>query len=402
MTPGDDLTPISLFAPEFVADPHRVAAARRAISGADHDRDFNGWTVFRHADVSPLLRDPTLKKDPAVAADGLYTQVLLAGERSMLFMDDPDHRRLRGLVNQAFSKRATESSRPRIQAIVDELLDAMASERGPVDLITALATPFPITVIAEILGVDPADRDDFKRWSDDGTLSFDPSLAPDVAERVASSSAELHSYLATAIDARRNAPRDDLISALVAAQDADGTQLSDDEAVSAISLLLGAGNVTTTDLIGNGVLALLQHPEQLDALLADPSLVSNAVEEMLRFDPPVVVTDRIATADIEVGGCPIMKGQWLWPVLTSANRDPAVHPDPDRFDIQRTDIHHVSFGGGPHLCLGAPLARMEAQIAIASLLARFPKIRLADPAEPPHYKMVPGFRGLTELSVLLS
>ncbi len=188
----------------------------------------------------------------------------------------------------------------------------------------------------------------------------------------------------------------------MAAQDADGTQLSDDEAVGAISLLLGAGNITTTDLIGNGVLALLQHPDQLDALLADPSLIANAVEEMLRFDPPVVVTDRIATADIEVGGCPITKGQWLWPALTSANRDPAVHPDPDRFDIQRADVHHLSFGGGPHLCLGAPLARMEAQIAIGSLLARFPKIRLADPTEPPHYKMVPGFRGLAELNVLLS
>jgi cytochrome P450 len=320
----------------------------------------------------------------------------------MLFMDDPDHRRLRGLVNQAFSKRATEANRPLIQATVDTLLDAMATANGPVDLITSLATPFPISVIAEILGIDPADHDDFKRWSDDGALSFDPMLPPDVAERVASSKAELHSYLVEAINARRAAPGDDLISALLAVQDADGTQLSDDEAIGAIGLLLQAGNVTTTDLIGNGVLALLQHPEQLDALLADPSLIPDAVEEMLRFDPPVVATDRIATADIDVGGCPISKGQWLWPVLTSANRDPAVHPDPDRFDIKRTDIHHVSFGGGPHLCLGAPLARMETQIAIGSLLARFPKIRLADPTEPPHYKMVPGFRGLAELNVLLS
>ncbi len=172
MTPSDDLTPTSCFAPEFVADPHRVAAARRAVSAADYDSDFQAWTVFRHADVSALLRDPTLRKDPAVADDGLYTQVLLAGEVSMLFMDDPDHRRLRGLVNQAFTKRATESSRPRIQATVDDLLDAMATASGPVDLITSLATPFPITVIAEILGVDPADRDDFKRWSDDGAFEL--------------------------------------------------------------------------------------------------------------------------------------------------------------------------------------------------------------------------------------
>jgi cytochrome P450 len=152
--------------------------------------------VLRHADVSALLRDPTLKTNPAVASDGPYTQALLAGELSMLFMDDPDHRRLRGLVNQAFSKRATESNKPRIQAIVDDLLDAMATATGPVDLITSLATPFPITVIAEILGIDPADHDDFKRGSDDGALIFDPMLPPDVADRVASSAAELHSHLA--------------------------------------------------------------------------------------------------------------------------------------------------------------------------------------------------------------
>lgn len=363
---------------------------------------MQAWAVLRHADVASLLRDPHFKKDPAVAVDGPYTQALLAGTRSMLFMDDPDHRRLRGLVNQAFTRRATESNRPRIQAKVDRLLDAMATADGPVDLITSLATPFPITVIAEILGIDPADQADFKRWSDDGTLTFDPTLPPDVAERVATSVVELHGYLAAAIKARRAAPGDDLISGLVAVQDADGTQLSDEEAISSISLLLLAGNITTTDLIGNGVLALLQHPDQLAALLADPLLITNAVEEMLRFDPPVLATDRIPTADIELGGCPIAKGEWLWPVLSSANRDPAVHPDPDRFDIGRSDIHHVSFGGGAHLCLGAPLARMEAQIAIGSLLARFPRIRLADPTAPLRYKAFPGFRGLAELEVLLT
>ncbi len=401
MADSNELAPMSMMSEAFAADPHGAAAAHRPTSAAGYDGDFQAWTVLRHADVSALLRDPALKKDPAVAADGLYTQVLLAGERSMLFMDDPDHRRLRGLVSQAFTRRATESNRPLLQATVDDLLDAMATADGPVDLITSLATPFPITVIAEILGVDPADHDDFKRWSDDGALSFDPMLPPDVAERVAQSAAELHTYLAEAINARREAPGDDLISALLIVQDADGSQLSDDEAIGAIGLLLQAGNVTTTDLIGNGVLALLQHPEQLDALLADPSLITNAVEEMLRFDPPVVATDRIATADFEVGGCPVTKGQWLWPLLTSANRDPAAHPDPDRFDIQRTDTNHVSFGGGAHLCLGAPLARMEAQIAIGSLLARFPRIRLAEPTEPPRFKSVPGFRGLAELNVLL-
>lgn len=279
----------------------------------------------------------------------------------------------------------------------------MAAVDGPVVIISWLASPFPITVIAEILGIDPADRGDFKRWSDDAALSFDPMLAPDVAERVATSSVDLRAYLADALRRRRIDPGDDLISTLIAVQDADGDQLSDDEAVSAIALLLLAGNITTTtDLIGNGLLALLQHPDQLDALRAAPSLIDNAVEEMLRYDPPVLATDRIAMAEMSIGGCPIRKREWIWPVLSSANRDPAMHPAPDRFDTRRENIHHVSFGKGPHLCVGAPLARMEAQIALGSLIKRFTNIALADPAVPLQFKLVPGFRGLIELPVLLS
>ena len=219
---------------------------------------------------------------------------------------------------------------------------------------------------------------------------------------MAASDAELREYIAEVIRARRALPRDDLISGLVAVQDADGSQLSDSEAVSAIALLLFAGNATTTDLIGNGLLALLQHLDQLAALQSDPSLIVNAVEEMLRYDPPVVTGDRIATTDVDLDGCPITPGQWLWPVLSSANRDPVVHADPDRLDIRRDPIHHVSFGGGTHLCLGAPLARMETQIAIGSLVARFPRIRLADPSAVPRYKYVPGFHGLADLHVVLA
>ena len=357
--------------------------------------------VFRHQDVSDLLRAPSCRKDPREALEGPYGEPLLLGDYSILFMDDPDHRRIRSLVTQAFSKRAVEAFRPRTQAIADALLGNIARTSDPADLIASFAVPLPIRVIAEILGVDPADQDDFKQWSDDMALSFDETLTPDEAERVTNSADELRGYIAQTIKARRVDAREDLISDLVAAQDADGTQLSDDEAVSVIALLLFGGNATTTDLIGNGILALLQHPEQLAALRAHPDLIDNAVEETLRFDPSVTVAERIPMTRHEIDQSVIAEREWLCLLLSSANRDPAVHPDPDTFDIRRDDIQHVAFGGGRHFCIGSALARMEAQIAIGSLVARFPRLRLAEPNAEPSYKSVPGFRGLSALEVLL-
>ena len=386
----------------FDADPHAVAAAHRASSAALYDDEQQAWLVLRHVDVATMLRDPNLRKDPAAASDGPYTRALLADDHSMLFKDDPDHRRLRSLVSQAFSKRATEASRPRIQTITDAILDAIEVEADSVDIVSSLAVPLPIMVIAEILGVESTDIADFKRWSDDMALSFDPTLSVLEAERVAASDVEFRDYVAGAIRARRDNPHDDLISGLVAAQDEDGSQLSDAEAISAVALLMFAGNATTTDLIANGLFALLQNPDQLSALQSDPSLIVNAVEEMLRYDPPIAVGDRITVTDFDLDGCPIKSGQWLWLALSSANRDPAFHSEPDRFDIQRDPVHQVSFGGGRHLCLGAPLARIETQIAVSSLITRFPRIRLADPSNPPSYKYVPGFHGLADLRVVLT
>jgi cytochrome P450 len=203
------------------------------------------------------------------------------------------------------------------------------------------------------------------------------------------------------IRARRAHPRGDLISGLVAAQDAEGSQLSDAEVISAVALLLFAGNVTTTD-VANGLFALLQNPDQLSVLQSDRSLIGNAVEEILRFDPPVVLADRIATTDFDLDGCLIKAGQWLSAGLSSANRDPSIHADPERFDLRRDPIHHVAFGGGRHLCFGAPLARTETQVAISSLISRFPEIRLADPSATPTCKYAPGFHGLADLYVALS
>jgi hypothetical protein len=262
----------------------------------------------------------------------------------------------------------------------------------------AFAAPLPTIVIAEMLGVDPEHRANFKRWSDDLVMTFDPMMTEEMKTQLNASRAEIFEYLQSAIADRRTAPRDDLMSALIAAEE-DREKLTKDEIIVMCTLLLSAGNVTTTDLIGNGTLALLQHPTELQKLQQDPSLIKNAVEEMLRFDSPVMATGRIPLQDLTVGGCPIQAGQSLTPMLSAANHDPLVYPDPHRFDITRADTRHHSFGGGAHFCLGAPLARLEAQIAIATLVRRFPRLRLGE--GPIERRMLPGFRGLRSLPVLV-
>jgi cytochrome P450 len=314
---------------------------------------------------------------------------------SLLFQDPPAHTRLRALVSKAFTPRAVEQLAPRIRRIVDDLLGAVAG-RDRLDLIEAFAEPLPVIVIAEMLGIDPARRHDFKRWSDASALGLSPLLTADQQAARAQSVVELEAYLWAALAERRANPRDDLISALIAAEEA-GDQLTDREIVTMCTLLLTAGNVTTTDLIGNGVWLLLRHPEQLRMLRDDPSLIANAVEEILRVESPVVQTSRIAMGDAEFGGCPIRRGESVLASLAAANRDPGATPEPDRFDITRPDIRHHSFGGGVHYCLGAPLARLEAQLAIPALLRRFPRLRLAE--ESLEWRAIPGFRGFARLWV---
>jgi cytochrome P450 len=318
-------------------------------------------------------------------------------EPSILFLDPPEHTRLRGLVSKAFTPRAVEQMAPRIEQIVKDLLDAVADGDG-FDVIAAFAGPLPTIVIAEMLGVDPADRLDFKRWSDDGVMGFDPLLPAELRERVMSSSRELDAYFRRVISERRAAPHADLISSMITAE-IDGVRMTDDELVTMCALLLAAGNVTTTDLIGNGTHALLRHPDQLAKLRAEPSLIQNAVEEMLRYDSPVTETGRIPLHDTTIGGCPISRGESLVPVLAAANHDPDIYAEPHRFDITRADVHHHSFGGGVHYCLGAPLARLEAQIGLNALVKRFPRLRLSD--APLEYRRIPGFRGLVRLEVLI-
>lgn len=387
---------LSWSSPEFGIDPYPPIRERRDESVV-YDHTAEGWVALQHSDVVEILRSPRYAKDPRKAIDGPYTRLQrsMAGS-SMMFMDDPDRRRIRGLVTKAFTRRRVNAMRPHVESIAHGLLDAVAEEDS-FDLMSAYATPLSIIVIATLLGVDDADRDQFNRWSEDLELEYDPALSAEDHERIAQSRNELVMYFIEEIEARTREPRDDLITALVHAHD-ERDQLSLEELVSTLVMLLVAGNVTTTDLIGNGVLALLEHPDQLALLRRDRSLMPNAVEEILRYDSPVTVTDRIATEELEIAGCPIHKGEWVWPALVAANRDPTVHPDPDRFDITRSNIQHVSFGVGTHVCLGAELARIEAQIAIGTLLDRFPALSL-DPASPPRRHATPAFRGIAELMV---
>ncbi len=362
------------------------------------DPDFGSVIVTRHADVQRILRDKNMLSDPRKAREGSLSRRFVpedGREPSMLFMDDPDHKRLRNLVNKAFTPRAVEAMRPRIRQLVDELLGAI--DTPEFDVIAALAAPLPSIVIAEMLGIDPRRHQDFKQWSDISTDTFfnlfpsDDQIAKAVAARD-----NLNALFRDEIEKRRGTDHDDLIGAMVRAEE-DGDSLATDEIVSQCNLLLVAGNVTTTDLIGNGLKALLDFPDQFTKLKADPSLIENAVEEMLRFDSPVVSSGRIAPEDMNFGGCPVQKGQSFSTSLGAANRDPSIHPDPDKFDVARESIQHQSFGGGRHFCLGAPLARVEGQEAVRGVIEKFPNLTHSDKGY--RFKSVPGFRGMSEFWV---
>ena len=388
----------------FRTDPYPVLAELRGAEPVHHDEVLKRWVLTRHDDVDRVVNDRALSADPRKAADGTYMS-LFRGEPqdgdfqpSILFLDPPDHTRLRGLVTKAFTPRAVERMRPRIQEIVDDLLDAVADEDG-FDLMDAFAMPLPTIVIAEMLGVDTADQADFKRWSDESIQNFNPMITEEERERAEAAGMAMQEYLVRAVAQRREAPRDDLISSMIAVEES-GDQLTNAEIVTMTSLLLAAGNVTTTDLIGNGVLALLQHPGELQKLRDDPSLIKSAVEEILRYDSPVVQTARITESDTEVAGCPIKKGESILTFLASANHDPEVYPEPEQFDITREGTRHHAFGGGIHYCLGAPLARLEAEIGIGSLVQRFPQLRLT--GAPLEWRRLPAFRGLIRLPVLVS
>ncbi len=389
---GFALTP---FDPNFQLNPYPVLHRVRESEPAHWDEMMRGWLITTHDEVREILRDKEFWSDPRKAdPDTAIARFQVAGDKepSMLFLDDPDHRRLRSLVNKAFTPKAVDGMRPRIAAIANELLDAIAN--GEFDLMDRLAAPLPVIVIAEMLGIGARQQDDFKEWSNAVvTAFFNVMRSAEEAAVAERAQASLDACFRTAIAQRRAAPTQDLISAMVQATEGSDS-MNDDEIVLQCNLLLIAGNVTTTDLIGNGVRALLDNPNELAKLRTRPDLLANAVEEMLRYDSPVISSGRIANRTVEIHGCPMHPKQSLGVSLAAANRDPAVYPDPDRFDIERADTHHQSFGGGRHFCLGAPLARAEAQETIRALLNRFPTLLPAE--REPRYRAIPGFRGLAE------
>jgi cytochrome P450 PksS len=371
-----------LASPQFQADPHPFYARLRAeapVLPVVLPDQRQAWLVARYEDVATLLKDDRFAKDPRTAvAPGQRPKrpwvppgfAPLA--RNMLDLDDPDHARLRLLVHKAFTPRVVAGLHDRIQTLADELLDAPL-RAGRLELVADYALPLPATVIAELLGVPAADRDRFHRWS----RRMVAVTSTQDALRAAPAIWAFMRYLRRLFAQRRIHPQDDLLSGLVQAEEA-GDRLDRDELVAMGVLLLTAGHETTVNLIASGTLALLQHPDQMERLRTEPDLLKPAIEELLRFASPVALaTERYARADVELAGTVIPRGALVLGVLASANRDERQFAAPDQLDLGRAPNRHLAFGLGPHFCLGAPLARLEAQLALSTLLRRAPDLHLA-------------------------
>jgi cytochrome P450 len=397
---------VDLFDPAFTADPYPTYARLRSSAPVYRAALPDGrgvWLITRYEDVLAVLKDQRFVKDwhGALTPEQLaqvppIPEVMKPLSRNMLDTDPPDHERLRALVSKAFTPRLIERLRPRVQAISDGLLDAVQG-RGEMDLIDDYAFPLPITVIAELLGVPAEDRNNFREWSD---AAVSGNASQEYMEEILIPHMQAFTdYLRSLFEEKRANPGDDLVSALVRAEEA-GDRLSEDELLGMVFLLLVAGHETTVNLIGNGALALLQHPDQLRKLKEDPSLIKPAVEELLRYDGPVETsTERFAREDVEIGGQVIPRGEMVLVVLAAADHDPERFSDPDELDITRTDNRHLAFGKGIHHCLGAPLARMEGQIAISTLLRRMRNLRLKGSPESLSWRPGMILRGLRGLPV---
>jgi cytochrome P450 len=388
-------------APDFIANPYPFYHRLRETEPM-HLTPLGFYVASRHADIATILRDKRFGKDfagrmsrrhgPEILEEPVYRSM----RHWMLQQDPPDHTRLRGLVVRAFTARRVEDMRPRIQEIVDGIIDRVES-RGRMDLIADFAFRLPVTVICDMLGIPSGDRELFFTSSRTGGRLLDPvPLSRAEIEQHNASNLAAADYFNRLFELRRREPGDDLTTQLVQAEE-HGSKLSNEELTANIILLFGAGHETTVNLIGNGLLALYRNPDQLRLLREDPSLTAGAVEELLRYDSSVQVTGRTTLEDVdEIGGIPLAKGQSVICLLGSANRDPAIYADPDRLDITRADVRPLSFGGGIHYCLGAQLARIEGEIAIATLLRRLPGLQVDD-AEHPDWRQTFVLRGLNTL-----
>jgi cytochrome P450 len=374
--------------PQLRADPHPYFRRLREKDPFHRSRPADGWILTRYADVAEVLGDRTFSSDERNLRrwSRMRARHLRAGisdpyeeqRASMLRLDPPDHTRLRNLVSKAFTPRAVDRMRPVVEKYVEELLGRLEGRRE-LELIGDFAAPLPVSVIAEMLGVPVADRERFRHWSDEAVRTLGDNTLDDQRRALAAMD-ELGDYLETIAEDRRREPREDLISALVRAEES-GDRLSRVELFATCVLLLVAGNETTTKLIGNSVIALLRSPDQLELLRREPERIPVALEELLRYDGPVQLTSRMVTEDRELRGHRLRRGQQLVLVLAAANRDPEQFADPDRLDVTRPDVRHLAFGHGLHFCLGAQLARLEGALALEALLTRFPVLRLAGPIQ---------------------
>jgi cytochrome P450 PksS len=398
------IRPVNILSREFKANPFPFYARLRAeapVYSTKLPGKRTAWLMTRYDDVAVLLKDERFVKDRrrVMSPEQLKRQPWVPGflrplERNMLDLDDPDHRRLRTLVHKAFTPRIIEQMQGRVQTVADELLNAVESKRN-MDVVKNYALPLPLTVITELLGVPSRDHHKFHRWSK-------------AVVQVASTASMIKAlpyllmfvrYIRKLIEEKRVHPEDDLLTALVQAEEA-GDKLSEDELLAMVFLLLIAGHETTVNLIASGTLTLLEHPKQLELLKGDPSVIKTATEELLRYTSPVeTATERYAHEDVSLHGVTISKGELVLAVLASANRDEAQFACPDSLDLTRNPNRHLAFGQGVHYCLGAPLARLEGQIAISTLLRRLPKLRLSTPVETLRWRPTFVVRGLESLPV---
>ena len=381
-----------------VQDPYPAYAALRDRAPVHRSRLLRAWVFTRHADVGAILRDHRrFSNDPRKGTLSSRQLAMLPPphEFTLLFLDPPNHTRLRALVSKAFTPIAVNALESRIRSILGALLDDI-DDPSAFDLMEAVARPLPVIVMAEMLGVPAEDRARFAGWAAQRARLLEPTISRRERKAGGAASRAFDAYFLPIIEERRAAPREDIVSALVQAQD-EGEQLSERETLNMLRLLLSAGTETTANLIGNGILALLRNPDQLQRLRDDPGLIPTAVEELLRFDSPVQADFRRVVADCEVNGFPLRKRDNIVLLLGAANRDPDVFVNPDGLDIDRRQGRHLSFGGGIHHCLGAPLARLEGRIVLELLLDRFKSMRLL--GDRPRFRQGIVLRSLQSLTL---
>jgi cytochrome P450 len=388
--------------PSFIADPYPIYAQLRARGRIHYDEAIDHWLIPWYEDVDRLLRDRRFGRTYHHLASDAEMGRPSAAEwhepfwhlirNGILDMEPPDHTRVRRLVSRAFTPRTVEGLRPRIQGIVDRLVDRVAGA-GEIDLLSTIAEPLPVTVIAELLGVPESDRHLLRPWSAEICLMYELNPSEDSALRSVKASVEFSEYLRELARARRAAPAADLISALAEVV-VEGEALTEDELIGTCVLLLNAGHEATVNVTGNGWWALFRNPQELGKLRADPSLVPAAVEELMRFDTPLQMFERWVLEDSEICGVHVPRGSELGLLFGSANHDPSVFERPDELDLSREPNPHLAFGAGIHFCLGAPLARMELEISFGTLLARLPAMDLVDEPKWKHAYVIRGLRDL--------